>query len=134
MVLPPLGNSDHVAVSVSIDFFSNSKVDVPFHCKAYDYSCADWDNVCDYLRDVLWEKIFNLWFWKNLSWFLQYVPQRIFFSILSEGLISDSCVYLCWIEVYHWKLPSCWSSFCFRRVFEKLVNNRLVDHLQKCGL
>ena len=52
MVLPPFRNSDHVAVSVSIDFFSNSKVDVPFHFKAYDYSCADWDNVCDYLRDV----------------------------------------------------------------------------------
>ena len=31
MVFPPLGNSDHVVVSVSIDFLSNSKRDVPFH-------------------------------------------------------------------------------------------------------
>ena len=38
---PPLGNSDHVAVSVSIDFRSNSKRDAPFHCIAYDYSPAD---------------------------------------------------------------------------------------------
>ena len=43
MAFLPLGNSDHVAVSVSIDFPSNSQWDVPFHCIAYDYSCADWD-------------------------------------------------------------------------------------------
>ena len=38
MVFPPLGNSDHVAVSVSIDFPSNSQRDPPFHRIAYDYS------------------------------------------------------------------------------------------------
>ena len=31
MAFPPLENSDHVAVSVSIDFLSNSKRDAPFH-------------------------------------------------------------------------------------------------------
>ena len=31
MAFPPLGNSDHVIVSVSIDFPSNSQGDVPFH-------------------------------------------------------------------------------------------------------
>ena len=41
MALPPLGNSDHVVVSVSIDFSSYSQKDDPFHCIAYDYSCAD---------------------------------------------------------------------------------------------
>ena len=45
MSLPPLGNSDHVVVSVSIDFPINSKQDVPFHCVAYDYSRADWDGL-----------------------------------------------------------------------------------------
>ena len=34
----PLGNSDHVVVSVSIDFPSNSQQDTPFHRTAYDYS------------------------------------------------------------------------------------------------
>ena len=34
MVFPPLGNSDHVAVSVSIEFPSNWKRDTPFHCTA----------------------------------------------------------------------------------------------------
>ena len=52
MAFPPLVNSDHVVVSVSIDFPSNSKQNAPFHCIAYDYSCADWDGLHDYLRDV----------------------------------------------------------------------------------
>ena len=52
MAFPPLGNSDHVVVSVSIDFSSNSQRDAPFHRKSYDYSCADWDGLRDDLRDV----------------------------------------------------------------------------------
>ena len=60
MVFPPLGNSDHVVVSVSIDFPTNSQQDAPFHHIAYDYSCADWDGLCNHLRDVPWEDIFQL--------------------------------------------------------------------------
>ena len=59
MAFPPLGNSDHV-VSVSIDFPSYSQRDAPFHCIAYDYSCADWDGLCNHLRDFTWEDIFKL--------------------------------------------------------------------------
>ena len=60
MTSPPLGNSDHVVVSVPINFPPNSQQDVPFHCIAYDYSCADWDGLHDHLRDVPWEDIFKL--------------------------------------------------------------------------
>ena len=60
MAFPPMGNSDHVVVSVSIDFPSNSQRDAPFHRIAYDYSCADWDGLHDHLRDVPWEDIFKL--------------------------------------------------------------------------
>ena len=60
MAFPPLGNSDHVVVSVSIDFPTNSQQDAPFHRIAYDYSCADWDGLHDHLRDVPWENIFKL--------------------------------------------------------------------------
>ena len=42
VAFPPLGNVDHVVVSVSIDFPSSSQGDAPFHCIAYDYSRADW--------------------------------------------------------------------------------------------
>ena len=30
-----------------------------FHHIAYGYSCADWDSLCDHLRDVPWEDIFK---------------------------------------------------------------------------
>ena len=52
MAFPPLGNSDHVIVSVSIGFPPNSQWDASFHCIAFDYSCADWVGLCDDLRDV----------------------------------------------------------------------------------
>ena len=60
MAFPPLGNSDHVVVSVSIDFPINSKQDTLFHRMAYDYSRADWDGLRDHLRNVPWEDIFKL--------------------------------------------------------------------------
>ena len=60
MAFPPLGNSDHVVVSVSIDVPSNSQRDAPFHCIAYDNSCTDWNGLCNHLRDVSWEDIFKL--------------------------------------------------------------------------
>ena len=60
MAFLPLRNSDHVVVSVSIDFPINSKQDTLFHCLAFDYSCADWDGLLDHLRDAQWEDIFKL--------------------------------------------------------------------------
>ena len=60
MGFPPLGNSDHVVVSVSIDFPTNSQRDAPFHRIAYGYSHADWDGLHETLRDVLWEHIFKI--------------------------------------------------------------------------
>ena len=60
MAFTRLGNSDHVVVSVSIDFPINSKQDTPFHCVAYDHSRADWDGLRDHLRDVPCEDIFKL--------------------------------------------------------------------------
>ena len=60
MAIPPLGNSDHVGVSVSINFPLNSQRDALFYHIAYDYSHADWDGLRDHLRDVPWEDIFKL--------------------------------------------------------------------------
>ena len=58
MAFSLLGNSDHVVVSVSIDFPINLKRDAPFHRIAYDYSRADWDALRDHLRNVPW--VFHL--------------------------------------------------------------------------
>ena len=60
MAFPPLGKSDHVVVSVFIDFPSTLQRDAPFHRIAYGYSRADWDGLHDHLRDVPWKDIFKL--------------------------------------------------------------------------
>ena len=60
MDFPSLENSDHVVVSVPIDFPSNSQRNAPFHHISYDYSRAGWDSLRDNLRDVPWEGIFKL--------------------------------------------------------------------------
>ena len=88
---PPLGNSDHVVFSVSIDFPINSKQDTPFHRVAYDYSRADWDGLRDHLRDVPWEDIFKLGASAAASEFCEwvqvgidvYIPHRYISLIVS---------------------------------------------------
>ena len=60
MAFSPLVNSDHVVVSVSIDFPVNSNQDVPLYRIAYDCSLSDWDDLRDHLRGVPWEDIFKL--------------------------------------------------------------------------
>ena len=57
MAFPPLGNSDHVVVSVSIDFPINSNR-IP-HFITW-LMTAHWDGLRDHLRDVPWENIFKL--------------------------------------------------------------------------
>ena len=49
MPFPPLGNSDHIVVSVSTDFPSKTQWDALFHCIAYDYSRAEWSGLRNHL-------------------------------------------------------------------------------------
>ena len=100
----PLGNSDHVAVSVSIDFPSNSQRDAPFRCIAYDYSRAHWDDLCDHLRDVPWEDIFKLSASAAASEFCEwvqvgidvYIPHRKYqIKPLSSPWFSAACLCCC---------------------------------------
>ena len=60
MDFPPLGNSDHVVVLLSIDFSSYSQRDASFDHVAYDYFRTDQDGLYDRLRDVLCKDIFKL--------------------------------------------------------------------------
>ena len=77
MAFPPLENSDHVFVSVSIDFPSYSQRDPQFHRIAYDYSRVDWDGVCDHLRNLPWEDIFKLSAAATASEFYEWVKVGI---------------------------------------------------------
>ena len=60
MAFSPLEYSNHVVVSVSIDFPPYWQWDALFHHIAYDYSRADQDSLPDHLRDIPWEDIFKL--------------------------------------------------------------------------
>ena len=102
MTFPPLGISDHVFVSVSIGFPSNSQQDALFHCMAYDYSCADWDGLCDHVRDVPWEDMFKLvasaaasefceWVWLGTD---VYIPQKIPVEASFISIVF-SCLFCC---------------------------------------
>ena len=94
MAFPPLGNSDHVVVSVSIDFSSNSQWDASFHCIAYDYSRADWDGLRDHLRDIPWEDIFKLGASATASEFCERVQVEIEVYIPLENIRSRCRVLL----------------------------------------
>ena len=88
-VFPPLGNFNHVVVSVSIDFPTNSQWDAPFHPIGYDYSCADWNDLCDHLRDNPWEDIFKLGASAAASEFCEWVQVRIDVYTLIENIRSS---------------------------------------------
>ena len=93
-LFPPLVTSDHVIVSVSIDFPSNSQWDAPFHRIPYDYSLADRDHLCDHLRDVPWEDIFKLGTSATASEFCEWVQVGIDICISHRKLspwFSGAC-------------------------------------------
>ena len=105
MAFPPLRNS--------IDFLSYSRQDAPFHCIAYGYSCADWDSLCDLLRDVPWEDVSKLKWIASApaSEFCEWVQVRIdvYISHLkyqvkphSSRWFSAACAAAIVIEITFW--------------------------------
>ena len=93
MAFPPLGNADHVVVSVSIAFPINSKQDALFCCVAYEYSWANWDGLYDHLRDVPLEDIFKLCAPAAASEFYEWVQVRIDVNSLTSMVFSS--LYCC---------------------------------------
>ena len=56
---PPLGESDHMVVSVDVKFVVKSTNEHPYHSTIYLYNKVDWDGLSDHLRDVPWLDIFK---------------------------------------------------------------------------
>ena len=98
MAFPPLGNTDHVVVSVSRDFPSNSQPDDPFHRIAYDYSRANWDGLCDHLTDVPWEDVFELSASVAASEFCGISLKLMYISLI--GSIRSSLTHLHVIQLF----------------------------------
>ena len=94
MTFPPLENSDHVVVSVSIDFSSNLQQDALFHRIAYDYFRADWDSPHDHLRYVPWKDIFKLGAYAAASEFCEWVQVGIDIYISLVENIRPSVIHL----------------------------------------
>ena len=100
MAFPPVGNSDHVVISISIDFPRNSKQDALFHRVAYDYSRADRNDLRDHLRDIPSENIFKLSASPVATEFYEwvlirsdvYIPHRKYqVKLHSSSLFSAAC-------------------------------------------
>ena len=80
---PPLGNSDHVVVSVSIDIPINPKQDPPFPFLVLI------DGLHDHLRDILWEHIFKLSAFAAASRFCEWVQVAIMYIYLIVSIRSN---------------------------------------------
>ena len=53
----------------------------PFHCMSYDYFCADWDGLCNNLRDIPWEDVFKLSFSAAASEFHEWIQVGVYVYI-----------------------------------------------------
>ena len=56
----PLGNSDHVVVSVDISLSSPSARESPKHRTLYSYEQGDWESFRDFIRDIPLDQIMSL--------------------------------------------------------------------------
>ena len=113
MAFCPLGNSDHVVVSVFIDFPIIARQDALIYCVAYDYSRADWNGLCDYLRDVPWEDIFKLSGYAAASEFCEWVQVGI-------DLYISHCNYQVKPRSSPWFSAACAATIVHRNHFFRL--------------
>ena len=98
MAFLPLGNSDPVVVSVSIDFLIKQNR-MPCFMTSYDCSCADWDGLCDHTRDVPRENIFKL-SESTASEFCELVQVRIDACIPHLKYQVKPCSSPCFLEAF----------------------------------
>ena len=89
MTFSPLGNSDHIVVSVSFDFPSNSQQEPLFHCIAFDYSPAYWDGPRDHLRGLPREDILKLGASAATSEFVSGFRLEFMYISLTENIRSN---------------------------------------------
>ena len=67
----------------------NSKQEILFHCAAYDYYCADWDDLCNHLRDVPWEDNFKVSISAATSEFCKWVRLELMYTSLIASIRSN---------------------------------------------
>ena len=108
MAFPLLRNSDHVVISVSINF--PSKWGALFHHVAQNYSYGDWGSLCDPLRDVPCEHIFKLTASASASEFYNRVQVGI-------NVCIPHCKYCIKLHSSSWFLAACTAVIVHRNHF-----------------
>ena len=124
-LLSPLEKYDHVVFQVSIEFLTNSKREAFFHCIAYDYSYADWDELHSNLKDVPWEDIFILGAFAAASEFCEWVQIGIDEYILhqvkphsSPWFLATGAAAISHRTIFFFIFTNRISSNCWKRVLE----------------
>ena len=62
--------------------FHQIQNEVRFHCITYDYSCANWDDLHDHLRDVPLDNIFKLSAFAATSEFCDWIQTGIYVYLI----------------------------------------------------
>ena len=99
MAFPPLGNSDHIVVSVSIDFQSNSQRDATFHQLLMTILVLIWT---DFM--IIWEMFHG---WISLNSVLLLMPVNFVSGLKLELLYEQS---------------QKWTLFCFKMILPYILN------------
>ena len=99
MAFPPLGNSDHIVVSVSIDFQSNSQRDATFHHMLMTILVLIWT---DFM--IIWEMFHG---WISLNSVLLLMPVNFVSGLKLELLYEQS---------------QKWTLFCFKMILPYILN------------
>ena len=104
---------------LSIQKFWLSQFPLTFR-QAQNYSCADWDGLCAYFRNVPWDDIFKLDILRLVDWSLNLFSIWSFFLLIILLWISiarctiQPCMEYCCCHVWA-RTPS-----CFLELFDKL--------------
>ena len=85
MVFPLLWNTDHLTVSVSIDFPLPTERDAPFHDAAFDPSHNKWNGFCHSIRDAPFEGLLEM---LHLRVYLTWVLLLIFLNFMIMQRLS----------------------------------------------
>ena len=139
----PLGNSDNVVVSVSIDYVIGSDRDAPFHRTAFDYTKADWDGFRDHLRDVPWDDIFRGGASKAASEFSEwlqvgvdvYIPNRKYqVKPHSSPWFTPACAATIAHRNHFFRLYQCDGSIASRVLYRQASNHckRVIESAKAC--
>ena len=113
MALPPLEHSNYVIVKVSIGLASNSKGNVHFNRKTFNYFRVNWNGLPDFLRDVPRENILDLDTFAEAPVFFNGSRMELIYRSLRSSLINPHC-FSCSLD--SWSLQTClgrsWLNLC----------------------